>query len=90
MRANLDATGGRLLAERVVTALAPGMGRLAAHELVERVATSGRRFAEALAEETELERAEIERLLDPADYLGSAGEFVDRALAAHRAVEVAT
>jgi 3-carboxy-cis,cis-muconate cycloisomerase len=83
MRSNLDATGGLLLAERVAAALAPAMGGLAAHELVERAAASGRPFAEALDEATELGRAEIDRLLDPEDYLGSAGEFVDRALAAH-------
>jgi len=36
-------------------------------------------FAGALAE-LGLERAEVERLLDPAGYLGSAGVFVDRVL----------
>ena len=34
MRANLDLTRGALLAERVTTALAPALGRHAAHELV--------------------------------------------------------
>jgi 3-carboxy-cis,cis-muconate cycloisomerase len=90
MRANLDATGGLLMAERVATALAPELGRLQAHELVERAAASGEPFADALERATELGRAQIERLLDPSEYLGSAGEFVDRALAAHRAVEVPT
>jgi 3-carboxy-cis,cis-muconate cycloisomerase len=84
MRVNLDATGGLLLAERVVTALSPALGRLAAHALVERAAASGRPFAEALDAETDLGRAQIDRLLDATDYLGSAREFVDRALAAHR------
>jgi 3-carboxy-cis,cis-muconate cycloisomerase len=85
MRANLDVTGGLLLAERVASALAPDLGRLAAHELVERAAASGLPFADALERETDLPRDEIDRLLDPVEYLGSAGELVDRALAAHRA-----
>ena len=34
MRRNLDLTGGLLMAERVTTALAPALGRLAAHDLV--------------------------------------------------------
>jgi 3-carboxy-cis,cis-muconate cycloisomerase len=84
MRVNLDATGGLLLAERVVGALAPELGRLAAHELVEHAAASSLPFADALERATELPRAEIDRLLDPVEYLGSAGELVDRALAAHR------
>jgi 3-carboxy-cis,cis-muconate cycloisomerase len=93
MRANLDLTGGLLLAERATTALAPALGRMAAHELVEAaVAEVGpdRSFAQALGEQpgvTErLSPEEIASLLDPADYLGSAGVFVDRALEAHRRV----
>jgi 3-carboxy-cis,cis-muconate cycloisomerase len=76
MRANLDATGGRLLAENVA--------RVVPRELVETAAASGEPFADALERVTTLSRAEIDRLLDPAEYLGSAGELVDRALAAHR------
>jgi 3-carboxy-cis,cis-muconate cycloisomerase len=91
MRANLDRTGGLLLAERVAGALAGPLGRLAAHELVRQAGAeavaSGRSFAEVLAGQPQvrgqLEPAEIARLLDPAGYLGSASEFVDRALRAH-------
>jgi len=91
MRQNLDLTGGLLLAERVATALAPALGRLPAHELVERasrdaVATS-RPLGEVVAEMPEaskhLDVAELKRLLDPAGYLGSAEAFIDRALEAH-------
>jgi 3-carboxy-cis,cis-muconate cycloisomerase len=32
-----------------------------------------------------LDEAAIDRLLDPDGYLGSAGRFIDRALAAHHA-----
>jgi 3-carboxy-cis,cis-muconate cycloisomerase len=51
MRANLDLTGGLLLAERVTTALAPALGRMAAHELVEAAAAEvggDRSFAQAM------------------------------------------
>jgi 3-carboxy-cis,cis-muconate cycloisomerase len=93
MRANLDLTGGLLLAERLATALAPALGRLAAHDLVAEAAAkaeaSGRALAEVLREDAavrdRLTAADLDRLLDPADYLGSADAFVDRALAAHHA-----
>ena len=93
LRENLDTTRGLLLAERVSGALAPALGRLAAHDLVAAacadVVATGRSLAEALAARPEvakrLSAGEIARLLDPAGYLGSAGIFVDRALAAHAA-----
>jgi 3-carboxy-cis,cis-muconate cycloisomerase len=69
MRANLDATGGRMLAERV-------KGEVAADDL-ER-ALQAEDFAGAVAQLVGDERAA--ELLDPAAYLGSAGELVDRAL----------
>ncbi|HUK65090.1 MAG TPA: 3-carboxy-cis,cis-muconate cycloisomerase, partial [Dongiaceae bacterium] len=91
MRANLDLTGGLLLAERVATALTPALGRMAAHDLVESAAAEvagDRSFAQALGERPDvaahLSSVEIAALLDPAGYLGSAGAFVDRALAEHR------
>jgi 3-carboxy-cis,cis-muconate cycloisomerase len=91
MRANLDLTGGLLLAERVAAALAPALGGQAAHDLVAAAgadaAAAGRPFGDALAARAEisahLSRAEIGELLDPAGYLGSAALFVDRALAHH-------
>jgi 3-carboxy-cis,cis-muconate cycloisomerase len=76
MRANLDATGGRLLAERVAGATK--------REQVERAALAEGSFAEALERETALDRTEIDRLLDPDGYLGSARELVKRALAQHQ------
>jgi 3-carboxy-cis,cis-muconate cycloisomerase len=93
MRANLDRTGGLLLAERVAGALAGPLGKQAAQELVRAAGAeaveSGRSFAGVLADQPKvadhLDRAELARLLDPAGYLGSAGEFVDRALRAHAA-----
>ena len=92
MRANLDLTGGALLAERVSGALAGELGRQAAHDLVHSAAVAasggGPPLHEALAERPEvaehLSADEIRRLLDPAEYLGATGALVDRALRAHR------
>jgi len=92
MRANLDATEGLLLAEHVTTLAAERLGRLEAHELVEAAArrtferkTSLREelLAEPVLREV-LSREEVDAALDPAQYLGSAGEFVDRALDLYR------
>lgn len=93
MRANLDARGDVLLAERVVAALAPALGRLAAHELLEGAVadavTAGRSLRAVLAGlpqvRERLDDAALADLLDPATYLGSAPALVDRALARHHA-----
>jgi 3-carboxy-cis,cis-muconate cycloisomerase len=95
MRENLDITGGLLLAERVSTELAPELGRMEAHEAVERAAAQAAAtqggFAAALSGQPEIrDRIPEERLaelLDPAGYLGSTDGFIDRALAAHDARE---
>jgi len=93
MRANLAATGGLLLTERVASALADALGRAAAGDLVRRLAGEaaggGRPLREVLLADptvrARLDEAEVDRLLDPAGYLGSADQLIDRALAAHRA-----
>ena len=97
MRANLDATGGLLLAEHVAGVLAPATGRLAAHDLVAKAAATaaeqGTTLTDALLSdaataaalaEAGIGRAELEIAADPAGYLGASAEFVRRALAAHR------
>jgi 3-carboxy-cis,cis-muconate cycloisomerase len=96
MRANLDRAGGLPLAEHVAAVLAPGLGRLAAHDLVAEAsraaAGSGRSLGEVLAGPPYAARlaavgvtaAQVAAALDPGDYLGSAREFVTAALAAHR------
>jgi 3-carboxy-cis,cis-muconate cycloisomerase len=96
MRANLAASHGLPLAEHVTAMLAPTMGRLRAHELVAaasaRAAEHGIGLADALlADEAaaaqlagaNITRKELGQALDPASYLGSATQFIDRALAAH-------
>jgi 3-carboxy-cis,cis-muconate cycloisomerase len=90
MRANLGLTRGLVMAEAVQMALGAKLGRQQAHELVERASrravAEGRSLGEVLAEEptvaAALPSAELERLLDPSNYLGVAAAFVDRALAA--------
>lgn len=88
MRANLDATGGLLMAEAVQMALAPALGRLVAHDRIEaacrRAVGEGRALLDVLAEDEEISRHaprdRLAELLDPAGYLGAAGLFVGRVL----------
>ena len=92
LRQNLDETGGMLMAENVTTVVADRLGRLEAHEMVgaaaRRAADSGRPFRDELLAEPilgeRLSPEEIDAALDPAGYLGSAGEFIDRALVLYR------
>jgi 3-carboxy-cis,cis-muconate cycloisomerase len=96
MLENLNATGGLLLAENVTTVAAEHLGRLEAHDLVEeashRALAGGKSLREELSSEPRLGEVlsgeEIDAALDPASYLGSAGEFVDRALKLYREVGV--
>ncbi|MFZ0842222.1 MAG: adenylosuccinate lyase family protein, partial [Xanthobacteraceae bacterium] len=89
MRANLDITHGTIVSEAVMMGLGPYLGRQRAHDLVYdicREATTSRTpLVELLARNPEiskhLSRAELERMVDPAHYLGLAGEMVDRVLA---------
>ncbi|MDP8901164.1 MAG: 3-carboxy-cis,cis-muconate cycloisomerase, partial [Actinomycetota bacterium] len=95
MRENLDRTGGMLLAENVTTLAAGRLGRLEAHDLVEaacrRAIEEGKHLREELLGDGRIREAlseeEIDAALDPAGYLGSAGSFVDRALALYRGEE---
>jgi 3-carboxy-cis,cis-muconate cycloisomerase len=86
MRANLDASGGLVLAERVSFALAPRLGRSQAHEVVAEAARASS-MREALAGDARvgLSEEELDVLLDPVGYLGAAEALVDRALDAYGA-----
>ncbi len=94
MRANLDLTGGLIVAEAVMMGLAPVLGREEAHHVVKHACdlalAEGIGLAEALARDSavsaRLAAADIARLVDPAGYLGSAGSFVDRVLLRSKAV----
>jgi 3-carboxy-cis,cis-muconate cycloisomerase len=84
MRENLDATGGLVLAERVSHHLAPRVGRHEAREIVAAAAATGSfRWALVADERVGLSAEEVDALLDPVQYLGSAAELVDRALERH-------
>lgn len=92
MRRNLDLTQGLVLAEAVSIALAQRIGRDAAHHLVEQccrqAVKEGAHLHAVLGGNAEvsaqLSAAELDRLLDPAHYLGQARRWVDRALAEHK------
>ena len=82
MRGNLEASAGLVVAERISFALSDRLGRTRAHEVVAEAARASS-FREALLadERVDLSDAEVDELLDPAGYLGSAEALVDRALA---------
>ena len=92
MRANLDITKGLIVSEAVMMGLGPHLGRQYAHDLVydicRQVVATGRPLADLLAENEEIakhmSKAELAKLCDPANYLGQAGEMVDRVLVAAR------
>ncbi|MES2071586.1 MAG: 3-carboxy-cis,cis-muconate cycloisomerase [Pseudomonadota bacterium] len=89
MRHNLDATQGQVMAEAVSLALGSSMGRMAAHQLVERACheASGKQqhLREVLLQDAgvaaHLSAAELDSLFDPAQYTGQAAHFVDQVLA---------
>jgi 3-carboxy-cis,cis-muconate cycloisomerase len=94
MRRNLDITHGLIVSEAVMMGLAPHLGRGEAHHVVKHACdialAENISLANALSREpavtTRLDQAAIERLTDPAHYLGSADAFIDRVLRAARAV----
>jgi 3-carboxy-cis,cis-muconate cycloisomerase len=88
MRANLEFTNGLVMAEAVQMALGEKLGRMEAHDLLEtasrKAATEGRHLREVVSEipqiaET-LDEKKLDAIFDPAAYLGSADDFIDRAL----------
>ncbi len=89
MRANLDITNGTIVSEAVMMGLGPYLGRQRAHDLVYDIcrdaAMTNTPLVDLLARNAEiskhLSRVELEKMTDPAQYLGLAGEMVDRVLA---------
>lgn len=96
MTRNLDLTQGLVLAEAVSIVLAQRVGRDTAHHLLEqcckRAVAEQRHLRAVLGDEpqvtAELSEAELDRLLDPAHYLGQAHTWVERAVAEHFALTV--
>jgi 3-carboxy-cis,cis-muconate cycloisomerase len=90
MRANLNLTHGLIVSEAVMMGLAPVIGRGEAHHVVKHACDVALSENIALADALErdpvvssrLDRAAIERLIDPAGYLGSTQGFIDRVIAA--------
>jgi len=88
MRANLDLTHGLIVAEAVMMGLAPYLGRERAHDLVyDLCRKAGERavpLLDLLVADPEIRRhldeTALARLTDPQNYLGLAGEMVDRVL----------
>jgi 3-carboxy-cis,cis-muconate cycloisomerase len=83
MGANVNITGGLVLAESVAMRLAPELGKREADAAVRRAARrtgEGQSFADVLASDSTvsavLNRSEIDKALSPDDYLGSAETFV--------------
>ncbi len=89
MRENIDITKGLIMSEAVMMGLGDQLGRNYAHDLVydicREVVKTGRPLIDLLAENEEIkkhaDRKKLEALGDPANYLGVAGEMVDRVLA---------
>ena len=90
MAKNLGISRGLIVAEAVMMGLAPEIGRQQAHDVVYdacRLANDkNMTLADALSADPEvsarIDRATIERLTSPNNYLGLAPEMVDRVLAA--------
>ncbi|WP_414449363.1 adenylosuccinate lyase family protein [Burkholderia sp. 22PA0099] len=89
MKHNLGISKGLIVAEAVMMGMAPYTGRQQAHDIVydacRTVNETGGTLAEALAALPEVakhfDRAAIDRMTDPANYLGLAPQMVDRAIA---------
>ena len=92
MRENLDLTKGLIMSEAVMMKLGDRMGRNYAHDhvydLCREVVKTGTPLIDLLEKDAEIKkyanRKELEAMVDPANYLGVAGEMVDRVLAARK------
>ncbi|MDI2099304.1 lyase family protein [Ruicaihuangia caeni] len=81
MRANLDATAGLIVSERVMLRLAPRIGAKRVQHLIDEAATTGTPLREALtAALPDLDASELEELTDAARYTGAADDLIERSL----------
>lgn len=86
---NLEVTHGLILGEAVMLALGDAIGRLEAHHRVEQASKTavqtGQRLLDVLAADPaitqHLSLDQLQRLLDPAQYVGQAHAYVDAVLA---------
>jgi 3-carboxy-cis,cis-muconate cycloisomerase len=92
MAENLNAAHGLMMAESVAMVLAKKIGRMPAHELLERLShqaiDTGRSFRDVLLGDAEIAKyfsaAEIDRLLDPRQYSGASREIIELVLASSK------
>jgi len=88
MRKNLDLGGGLLMSEAVMMGLAPKVGKAKAHHLVYDAAgkayEKGMTLKEALMSEPEITKelteVEIDKLIDPINYVGCVEEMIQQVL----------
>jgi len=88
MRENLQATQGLIFAEAVTMALGKQIGKPAAHKLIEQASREAiakkKHLRDVLCANPEfsahMNAAELESLFQPLNYIGVAGEFIDRAI----------
>jgi 3-carboxy-cis,cis-muconate cycloisomerase len=94
MRANLNLSGGLVMAEALTFALTVQIGRSEARQLVQQACDQARVAGSSLQQAAHddprisaaLSSDAINQALDPAAYLGNADALIDRALAAYREV----
>ena len=93
MRANLDLSGGLIVAEAVMLELGATIGRQTAHDVVydaaQATVTENKAFADLLVEDkrvsSRLDRAAINKLLDPTAYTGLCSRMAHESAARARA-----
>jgi 3-carboxy-cis,cis-muconate cycloisomerase len=89
MMRNIEMTGGLVMSEAVMMGLGPYIGREYAHDLVYDLCRESLAkktpLIDLLADHPQIKphvgRADLQRMLDPANYLGQSGVMVDRVLA---------
>jgi 3-carboxy-cis,cis-muconate cycloisomerase len=92
MAENLHAAHGLMMAESVAMVLAKKIGRMPAHELLERLShqaiDTGQSFRDVLLNNAEISKhfsaADLDRLLDPRQYTGAARDLIERVLVSSR------
>ena len=89
MQKNMEITQGRMMSEAVMLALAKnGLGRQKAHELTRKLTIKShneqRQFKEVLAENITVKKLlnqnEIEKVMDPRNYLGTAPKQIEQVI----------
>ena len=89
MRHNLNAGGGLIMSQAVMTGLAPHLGSIGAHDAVTAAAQAAINAGTTLRDElgkdatvrAHLDDDALDALLDPLNFAGKAGEMTDRVLA---------